>query len=262
MKARKPLPLIAVLAALAAGGWLLLAPGDGRGGLRLSSATAAPIEGAAPGTLGVFLTIETGDRPDRLLSVASPAAASVRLEGPTATPAIAAGSATALAPDGAFLRLTGVEGGADGQMIPVSLTFERAGTHSVQARLVAPQAQGEAPRLGLFGLGEICRVGEGEPAPRLSLRAAPEGDGWRVVVEAEEFEFTEHLLDGPHIPGTGHGHLYLDGLKLGRLYVPEATIGALPPGDHEIRVTLNTNDHRAYVVGETPVSASTTVIVD
>jgi len=43
------------------------------------------------------------------------------------------------------------------------------------------------------------------------------------------------------------------------MYTPEARIGALPPGDHRIEVTLNTNDHRAYVVGDVPVTASAVV---
>jgi hypothetical protein len=51
-------------------------------------------------------------------------------------------------------------------------------------------------------------------------------------------------------------------MKLGRLFAPEYHIGPLPPGSHEIRVTLNTNDHRAYVVGDTPVTASTIITVD
>ncbi|MEC8197159.1 MAG: hypothetical protein VX228_12815, partial [Pseudomonadota bacterium] len=74
-----------------------------------------------------------------------------------------------------------------------------------------------------------------------------------------DFEFTPDLVDGPHVPGTGHGHIYINGLKLGRLYSPTTTIGNLPPGQHEIRVTLSTNDHRAYVVNDIPVTASATL---
>ena len=92
--------------------------------------------------------------------------------------------------------------------------------------------------------------GDGEPAPRLALSVAPDGDGWRVSIEAEDFTFSEEFVDLYHVPGMGHGHLYVGGMKMGRLYAPEAYIGALPKGQHEIRVTLNTNDHRAYVVSD------------
>ena len=72
----------------------------------------------------------------------------------------------------------------------------------------------------------------------------------------EEYSnFVDVPMGTPHVPGTGHAHLYLNGLKLGRLYVPSARIGALPPGDHMVRVTLNANDHRAYVVDGDPVTA-------
>lgn len=263
MKAGKPLVLLAAIAALVAGAWLLLAPGAHGPDLHLTGASAAVIEDAPAGTLGAFLTIENHDGPDRLTKATSPAATSVSLDAPVATLAIPAHSTVTLAPDGAYVRLSGVTGAqSDGQLIPVSLTFERAGVQTVQARLAAPKQTGAAPGLGLFGIGDICRVGEGEPAPELSLRTQPDGDGWKVIVVAREFEFTQDLVDGPHIPGTGHGHIYLDGLKLGRLYTPEARIGALPPGRYEVRVTLNTNDHRAYVVGDIPVSASTTLVVD
>jgi hypothetical protein len=65
-----------------------------------------------------------------------------------------------------------------------------------------------------------------------------------------------------HVPGMGHGHIYVGGMKLDRLFKSEYLIGQLPPGRHEVRVTLNTNDHRAYVVDDVPVSASTFIMVD
>ena len=65
-----------------------------------------------------------------------------------------------------------------------------------------------------------------------------------------------------HSPGMGHGHLYLSGMKLGRMLKPEAHIGALPRGTHKVTVTLNTNDHRAYVIGDDPVSATVEIVVD
>ena len=51
-------------------------------------------------------------------------------------------------------------------------------------------------------------------------------------------------------------------MKIGRLYQPEARIGTLPKGEHQVRLTLNTNDHRAYVVGDQPVTATATIVVD
>ncbi len=261
MKAVKPIVALSLLVALALGAYFLLT-GPDRRDLHLSNATAAPIEDA-PGDIAVFLKIENHDGPDRLIAAHAPAAGSTLIDGPASTLAIPGGSAPTLAPDGAFIRLKSVSGSlSDGQIIPITLEFEHAGRQSVQARLSAPTETGEAHDFGLFGIGGICRVGEGEPAPRITLTTRPDGDGWVVEVQAQDFEFTPDMADGLHVPGTGHGHLYLNGLKLQRLYAPTARIGPLPPGQHDVRVTLNTNDHRAYVVGDTPVTANAIITSD
>lgn len=261
MKAVKPLVALCVLALLALGAYVLLS-GQNQRDLHLTNAVAAPIE-AVPGDVAVFVKIENHDGPDRLIGAYAPTAKATRIDGPAPTLAIPGDSAPSLAADGAFARLSGLPGTlADGQMIPITFEFEEAGKQSVQARLSAPRKTGEAHDFGLFGMGGVCRVGKGEPAPRIALTTRPDGDGWIIEVQAEEFEFTPDLADGLHVPGTGHGHLYLNGLKLQRLYANTARIGPLPPGRHEVLVTLNTNDHRAYVVGETPVTASATLTSD
>lgn len=258
MKAAKLLSLAVVLTLSGAAVYLLFGRDTGPA-ITLTDARAAPIAGV-PGAVGVFLKIDNPGGPDTLTGASSARARSARIDGPWPTLAIPAGSTPSLAPDGAFLRLDGVAGDlADGQLIPVTVMFDKAGPLSLQARLVAPRETGAAHDFGLFGLGDICLVGEGEPAPQIALTAGAAGGGWNVAVEAVDFTFEPDMADGPHIPGTGHGHLYLNGLKLQRLYGPEARIGALPAGRHEVTVTLNTNDHRAYVVDDLPVTASATI---
>ena len=261
MKAAKRLLAVAVVAGAVLAAVMLLRPA-GPGDILLSGATAAPIEGA-PGTVAVFVTIGNTGPADRLTGARSPDATGAELVSPAAAEGlpIPAGSAPELASDGAYLRLTGVEGGLeDGRLIPVTLEFERAGSLATKARIAEPQQAGRASAFGLLGLGDICIAGEGgEPAPAISLEVQPDDGGWTVQVLAEDFTFSEALAEGPHIPGTGHGHLYLGGLKLQRLYAPVARIGALPPGRHELRVTLNTNDHRAYVVDDAPVTATAVI---
>ncbi|MEM8916570.1 MAG: hypothetical protein AAGC83_12070, partial [Pseudomonadota bacterium] len=138
-----------------------------------------------------------------------------------------------------------------------------AGTVTAKARVADDPAASLQEQAGLFGYGGICRVEEGEPAPDIALEVTPIGDdNWRVDVAATEFDFREDLVDYPHVPGTGHGHLFVGGMKLDRLYEPSFETGPLPRGEHVIRVTLSTNDHRAYVVDDKPVSATVTVRVD
>lgn len=249
--------ILLLLAAVAAAAFVLLGD-DPAQDLLVEDAHAAPLTGR-PGEAAVFLTLSNAGPPDRLVGVSSAEAASARIVSPDAPGVLPlpGDGAISLAADGAHVRLTGVEGLGPGRLIPLTLVFERAGEVSASARVSDSMAVGEAADLGLTGIGGICRVGEGEPAPAISLSAAPlpEG-GWRVTVSAQDFDFRRDLVDGPHQPGTGHGHLYVDGAKITRLYAAEADVGPLPPGPHLIRVTLNTNDHRAYVTPDGPVSAT------
>lgn len=101
-------------------------------------------------------------------------------------------------------------------------------------------------------------------APKPALRIAAEAleNDWRIAVMTENFTFSREAADGPHVEGVGHGHLYVGGMKIGRVYGNKAMIGALPSGEHVVRVSLNTNDHRAYVVDGEPVTATATIVVD
>ncbi len=255
MKARKILGFGALLGASFAALFVFLKPAKSPQ-ILLTNATAAPLE-AEPNQLAVFVKIDNAGQPDTLLSAGAPDAKTATLSerhGPLAVPS---GGTASLAADGVFLQLSDLSGPLDdGRTFPISLTFAHAGTLTTRARIVAPQTKGDAASYGLFGIGDVCQIGEGEPAPSIALEATKSETGWTVSVTSEDFEFTPNLVDGPHVPGTGHGHIYLNGLKLGRLYSTETTIGDLPAGQHEIRVTLSTNDHRAYVVGEVPVTAS------
>ena len=255
MKARS---LVALLVVVAVAAWVLLRAGSPAPHLLLSETQVRPLE---PGLAGVFATIENSGMPDRLIAVESPAARAELYDpfGNAEGLPVPVGKAS-LALDAAHIRLAGAF--AEGTLVPLTLTFARAGEVTLKARVTAASETGQAGEVGLFGLGGICRVGEGEPAPEIALSVAPDGDGWIVTIEAREFRFSEEMAGLYHVPGMGHGHLYVGGMKLGRLYATTAHVGALPTGRHELRVTLNTNDHRAYVVGDEPVTATAVIVVD
>lgn len=222
----------------------------------LTEATAAP---TGPGTAAVFLRIENRGAPDRLVSVSSVSGAA-SLYAPESSDGVPSptGPGAQLAADGAHIRIAGADL-SHGQLIPLTLTFAEAGRVTAKARLIDPTVDKGASEVGLFGIGGICQVGEGEPAPAISLRTEPDGEGWRILIDTDEFTFSDERTGLFHVPGEGHGHLYVGGLKMGRLYSDEARIGALPPGKHIVRVTLNTNDHRAYVVEDEPVTATAVI---
>lgn len=211
--------------------------------------------------LAVYLSIRNTGAPDRLLGVSSSQAQSAELifaDGGEDGAPIPALHRVSLSPDGGYILLSGVDGDlAAGRLIPVSLSFEHAGDLTFKARI----EDGKSMQLH-GGEGAICRVERGEPSPALTLRAEPSAVGWNLSIDTQDFIFARELVDGSHVPGTGHAHLYAGGLKLGRLYEPRAQIPALPPGRHIVRVTLNSNDHRTYVVDDKPVTATIEVVAD
>lgn len=247
------------LAALAGAVWLV-GLGGAASRLLIENAVAQPMDDAS---LGAFLSIDNAGAPDRLLAVSSPVA-DAALYNPTNADGLPVPTGhSALALDAAHIRISQPETPfAHGSLVPLVLRFANAGDVAVKARMSDPAQAGPAGEVGLFGMGDICIVGDGEPAPEIHIDAQPDGDGWQVQIMAREFTFSKDLMGLYHVPGTGHGHIYVGGMKLGRLFAPSYHIGPLPAGSHEIRVTLNTNDHRAYVVGDTPVTASTIITVD
>ena len=77
--------------------------------------------------------------------------------------------------------------------------------------------------------------------------------GVNVRLATESFTFAPEQAGLDHVPGVGHAHLYLDGVKLGRLYGEHYHIGDIGPGERTIRVTLNANTHASYAHGPSVV---------
>ena len=86
--------------------------------------------------------------------------------------------------------------------------------------------------------------------------------GVNLHVMTENFAFSPQNASRAHVPGQGHGHVYANGVKLGRLYGQWIHLDTLPKGVVEIEITLNSNDHHPLTVDGVPVSAKTTVIVE
>ena len=76
------------------------------------------------------------------------------------------------------------------------------------------------------------------------------------------FTFAPEKVNTTHVPGEGHAHLYVDGVKLRRVYGPWAHVEGLSSGMHEISVTLNANTHEEYAVDGQSITAAATVHVE
>lgn len=80
-----------------------------------------------------------------------------------------------------------------------------------------------------------------------------------VHIMTENFTFAPENVSGEHVPGEGHAHVFVDGVKISRAYGQWYHIPRLKPGEHTIRVTLNTNAHEEYTVDGEVVAATDTV---
>ncbi len=98
------------------------------------------------------------------------------------------------------------------------------------------------------------------PVPTVTLQVGADPiSGWNIqAVPTGHRLAPEHASTEP-IDGEGHMHLYVDGVKVARLYGEWFHLPALAPGDHEIRVELSANDHSVLAVDGTMIDATTTV---
>ena len=101
------------------------------------------------------------------------------------------------------------------------------------------------------------------PVPTLELFIHPDGSQSRnLEIRTTNFTFDPQAVNGEHVPGHGHAHVYVNNVKIARAYGPWVHLQALPSGTHNIRVTLNANDHSYLASGYTPIEATTTLIID
>jgi LEA14-like dessication related protein len=66
-------------------------------------------------------------------------------------------------------------------------------------------------------------------------------------------------VNGENVQNTGHAHLYVNGIKIARLYGPDFHIPDLPAGEHELTVNLSSNDHSYYFVNGIQIEARATI---
>lgn len=106
-------------------------------------------------------------------------------------------------------------------------------------------------------------IGAEDPAPELSVVLHPDGPQSRnLEIVTRNFTFDPGAVNGEHIPGHGHAHVYVNGVKIARAYAPWFHLSALPVGEHELRVTLNANDHSQLAVEGEPIEVTETLVIE
>lgn len=99
------------------------------------------------------------------------------------------------------------------------------------------------------------------PTVEIKLHADPMA-GWNLEVMTDKFAFSPQNASLENVAGEGHAHVYVNGMKHGRLYATWTHLAVLPKGEVEVSVSLNSNDHRPLFVGGKPVAATQTITVE
>jgi hypothetical protein len=108
--------------------------------------------------------------------------------------------------------------------------------------------------------GEPMEVPDNVPDPSVQIEALQDPkSGWNLQVETTNFRFAPENASTDNVWGEGHAHLYIDDVKVGRVYTEWYHIDGLEIGDHTVRVTLNTNNHMDLAVDGEMVQDSVTI---
>lgn len=105
---------------------------------------------------------------------------------------------------------------------------------------------------------------EVDPAnsPSVAVRVEPDSiTGWNIFLTVENFTFAPEMANQPHVANVGHAHLYLNGIKVARLYGTAYHLADIHEGRHRLTVSLNTNDHADLALNGTPIEASVVITV-
>ena len=129
---------------------------------------------------------------------------------------------------------------------------------------------------------KVAEHGHGDPSASSDHHAAPkahdaiesevpvsvdltaevdDSGGVDIQIATEGWLWTPENVDGEHVPGEGHAHIYVNDVKIGRVYGPTYELEGLQPGERQVRVTLNSNSHDELTYDGKAVEATAMVTI-
>ncbi len=143
----------------------------------------------------------------------------------------------------------------------IVFTAEATGSFPITVHLTAPGMTMGDDAMAIDDHGSMGGI-EGPQGMGVSIQAVPDSvSGINVRLTTTNFTFAPQEVGGEHVPGHGHAHIYVDGVKVGRLYGEHHHLGSIGPGEHRLRATLNANTHEEYAIDGAIVEDSITVVV-
>ena len=101
------------------------------------------------------------------------------------------------------------------------------------------------------------------PAPDITMDLQPDpASGHNLFVTTAGFRMTPEDVNGPMTPAAGHGHLFVNGENIGRLYGNALHLIDLPKGEVTIHMYLSANDHKVWIIDEEPLFIEKTFMIE
>lgn len=83
--------------------------------------------------------------------------------------------------------------------------------------------------------------------------------GWNINAVPINHTIAPMSASTDHVAGEGHMHLFVDDVRIGRIYSEWVHVADLAPGDHEIRVELSANNHSQLTLDGEPIDQTVSV---
>lgn len=101
---------------------------------------------------------------------------------------------------------------------------------------------------------EIVNIPDDRPIPSVELIVHPDvKQGWNLQIQTTNFKFVPEKVNQKGNLSEGHAHLYVNGEKINRIYGNWYYLSVLKPGTNEIKIQLNTNDHKILMYHQQPI---------
>ena len=144
------------------------------------------------------------------------------------------------------------------------------GASAIWTGLELLPAQDNAPMPAKAGGGthamhaqSMVAVDDWAAPPTLDTAIYPDPvSGWNLNVMTTNFTFDAGAAGLENAEGRGHAHVYVNGMKLGRVYGDWHHIGKLPLGRNEVTVSLYANDHSGLARDGMKITSTKEVIVE
>lgn len=123
--------------------------------------------------------------------------------------------------------------------------------------LLVPPPSGESAHSHDHSTTTDIAAGDGAPALDFDLMKDP-ASGWNIHLHLANFNLAPQNASTANVDGEGHGHIYVNDIKVARLYSDWFHLADLSPGD-AVTITLNSNDHSEISVGGEKLAVTKTV---